>query len=87
METKITIGSGELILKICIFFILISTVSCHTKVINTSDHDLQSATEIVFNARKSLRDIVGYAKSRTEIFPAKHAEKNFLIENNGKWFG
>jgi hypothetical protein len=62
-----------------VFFILLSTVSCHTKVINTPDYDLQSATEIVFNARQSLQDIVSYAQSRTDLFPAKHVEKNQFL--------
>lgn len=56
-----------------------STVSCHAKVIKASDNDLQSATEIVVNARKSLQDIVDYAKSRTDIFPANRVEKKLFL--------
>jgi hypothetical protein len=79
VETEITIGAGELILKIVIFFIFLTTVSCHAKVIDNSDYDLQSATEIVSNARNSLQDIVDYAKSRIDIFPANRAEKKQFL--------
>ncbi len=66
-------------MKTCILLIFLSTVSCHSNVIKPSDHELQSATEIVFNARRSLQDIVDYAKSNTEIFPTKKTDKKQFL--------
>ncbi len=66
-------------LKIALIITLLSTISCNAKAVNEVEYDLHSATEIIFNARNSLQDIVNYAQSRSDIFPDKPLEKGHFL--------